>query len=66
MESVYRVQRFRSSEVHRLNPAEAPPRIGWAIGADGLFRDGVRLAYDAEVQISAPGSIEIRYIPLEP
>jgi hypothetical protein len=66
VDSDYRVQRFRSAELYRLHPAEQPPMIGWSIGADGLFRDGVRVAYHTEVQISAPGSIEVRYIPLQP
>lgn len=66
MESDYRVQRFRSTELYRLSPAERPPLIGWAIGADGLFRDGVRVAYQTEVQISGPGSIEVRYVPSNP
>ena len=64
MQSPYRVQRFRSSELYRLHPAEDPPLVGWALGADGLFRDGVRVAYDTEVQISGPDSVEIRYLPL--
>ena len=66
MEGSYRTQRFRSRELYRLRAAEAPPAVGWALGADGLFRDGVRVAYHAEVQISGPDSVEIRYLPLRP
>jgi len=65
METGYRVECFRSSELHRLHPAEDPPGVGWAIGTGGLFRDGVRVAYDAEVQVSGPASVAVRYIPIE-
>lgn len=66
MNGSYRVQQLRSGELHRLHPAEVPPGVGWAIGTGGLFRDGVRLAYEAEVQLSGPGSVAVRYIPLDP
>jgi hypothetical protein len=64
MDGSYRVEHFRSGELHRLHPAEAPPGVGWAIGTGGLFRDGVRVAYEAEVQLSGPGSVAVRYLPL--
>jgi hypothetical protein len=65
MDGLYRVENFRSGELHRLHPAEDPPGVGWAIGPGGLFRDGVRVGYEAEVQVSGPGSLAVRYIPLE-
>jgi len=64
MESGYRIEHFRNSELHRLHPAEDPPGVGWAIGTGGLFRDGARVGYDAEVQVSGPGSVAVRYTPL--
>jgi hypothetical protein len=65
MDRGYRVEHFRGGELHRLHPAEDPPGIGWAIGAGGLFRDGVRIAYEAAVQLSGPGSLAVRYVPLD-
>jgi hypothetical protein len=65
MDGSHRVEHFRSGELHRLHPAEDPPGVGWAIGTGGLFRDGVRIAYEAEVQLSGPGSVAVRYLPLE-
>jgi hypothetical protein len=65
MDGGYRVGQFRSGELHRLHPAEDPPGVGWAIGTGGLFRDGVRIAYEAEAQLSGPGSVAVRYRPLE-
>jgi hypothetical protein len=65
MDGGYRIERFRSSELHRLHPAEDPPVVGWAIGTGGLFRDGVRIADEAELQVSGPGSVVVRYVPLE-
>lgn len=66
MDGSYRIERLRSSELHRLHPAEDPPGVGWAIGTGGLFRDGARIAYEAEVQVNGPGSVVVRYVPLEP
>ncbi len=69
MDGDYRVQRFRNAnEVHRLQPSEEPPALGWAIGANGLFHDGVKIAQQAEIQIGPPGALgfcEIRYVPLD-
>jgi hypothetical protein len=65
VDSSYRIEHFRSSELHRLHPQEGPPSVGWAIGTGGLFRDGVRIAYEAEVQVSGPGSVAVRYVPLD-
>jgi hypothetical protein len=65
MDGKYRIEHLRSGELHRLHPAEDPPGVGWAIGAGGLFRDGVRVAFEAGVQVSAPGSVAVRYVPLE-
>ena len=60
MDGRHRVEHFRSGELHRLHPAENPPGVGWAIGTGGLFRDGVRVAYEAEVQLRGPGSVAVR------
>jgi hypothetical protein len=65
MDGSYRTEHFRTGELHRLHPAEDPPGIGWAIGAGGLFRDGVRVAYEAEVHVSGLGSVAVRYVPVE-
>lgn len=65
MDRSYRVEHLRSGELHRLHPAEDPPKVGWAIGTGGLFLDGVRIAYEAEVQLSGPGSVAVRFLPLE-
>jgi hypothetical protein len=65
MDGSYRVEHFRNGELHRLHPAEDPPRVGWAIGTGGLFHDGVRIAYEAEVQLSGPGSVAVRYRPVD-
>lgn len=51
-----------------MSPGEAAPRIGWALGPDGLFHDGVKLADEAELQIGLTGQsgfCEIRYVPIE-
>jgi hypothetical protein len=51
-----------------MGPGESPPMIGWALGPDGLFHDGVKISDDAEVQIGLTGQsafYEIRYVPLE-
>jgi hypothetical protein len=66
MSDSYRVEQLRSSELHRLHPAEDPPEVGWAIGTGGLFRDGMRIAFEAEVQLSGPGTLAVRYVPLDP
>jgi hypothetical protein len=39
--------------------------LGLAIGTGGLFRDGVRIGHEAEAQLSGPGSVAVRYLPLE-
>ena len=66
MDDGYRVEHFRSGELHRLHASENPPAVGWALSAGGLFRDGVRIAYEVDVQLSGPGSVTVRYLPLEP
>ena len=50
----------------RCKHDDEPPGIGWAIGTGGLFRDGVRIAYEAEVQLSGPGSVAVRPLEAEP
>jgi hypothetical protein len=65
-----RIERLRDpSEVYRLSSGESPPSIGWALGPDGLFHDGVKLADQAEFQVGRTGEsgfCEIRYVPLTP
>jgi hypothetical protein len=65
MDGRYRIEHLRSGELHRLHPAEDPPGVGWAIGTTGLFHDGVKVAHEAEVQVSGPGSVAVRYVSLD-
>ena len=67
----WRIQRFSNpNDARRLNFGEQPPSSGWASGPNGLFRDGVKIADQIDVQIGrvdvrAP-YLEIKYIPIQP